>query len=85
MKLVNYIKDVYIELVEKVSWPSWAELQRSAIVVMVASAIIATVIFVMDFGFKNLVVQNFHSSFFLNSISLAITREVRFNGQLIWI
>ena len=54
MKLVNYIKDVYIELTEKVSWPSWSELQSSAIVVMVASAIIATAISLMDLGFKNL-------------------------------
>ena len=54
MKLVNYIKDVYVELTEKVSWPSWSELQSSAIVVMIASAIIATAISVMDLGFKTL-------------------------------
>ena len=54
MKLVNYIKDVYNELTQKVSWPSWSELQSSAIVVMIASAIIATAISIMDFGFKNL-------------------------------
>jgi len=54
MKLVNYIKDVYNELTEKVSWPTWSELQSSAIVVMVASAIIATAISLMDLGFKNL-------------------------------
>ena len=54
MKLVNYIKDVYNELTQKVSWPSWSELQSSAIVVMIASAIIATAISVMDLGFKNL-------------------------------
>jgi preprotein translocase subunit SecE len=54
MKLVNYIKDVYTELTEKVSWPSWSELQSSAIVVMIASAIIATAISVMDLGFKSL-------------------------------
>ncbi|MFT5748943.1 MAG: preprotein translocase subunit SecE [Ancylomarina sp.] len=54
MKLVNYIKDVYNELTQKVSWPSWPELQSSAIVVMIASAIIATVISVMDLGFKTL-------------------------------
>jgi preprotein translocase subunit SecE len=54
MKLVNYIKDVYNELTQKVSWPSWPELQSSAIVVMIASAIIATAISIMDFGFKNL-------------------------------
>ena len=54
MKLVNYIKDVYNELTQKVSWPSWSELQSSAIVVMIASAIIAIAISVMDFGFKTL-------------------------------
>jgi len=54
MKLVNYIKDVYNELTEKVSWPSWPELQSSAIVVMIASAIIAAAISVMDLGFKSL-------------------------------
>ncbi len=54
MKLVNYIKDVYNELTQKVSWPSWPELQSSAIVVMIASAIIAIAISVMDLGFKSL-------------------------------
>jgi preprotein translocase subunit SecE len=54
MKLKIYFEEVYKELVQKVSWPSWSELQSSAIVVMIASAIIASVIFAMDFGFKNL-------------------------------
>jgi len=38
----------------KVTWPSWKELQGSAILVMVSSLIIALVVAVMDFGFKNL-------------------------------
>ena len=54
MKIVNYIKEVYTELTQKVSWPTWSELQSSAIVVMIATVIISTVIFVMDFGFKNM-------------------------------
>nr|WP_320120579.1 preprotein translocase subunit SecE [uncultured Marinifilum sp.] len=54
MKLKIYIEEVYKELVQKVSWPSWSELQSSAIVVMIASTIIALAIFVMDLGFKNL-------------------------------
>jgi preprotein translocase subunit SecE len=52
-KVVDYIKESYDELVHKVSWPSWAELQNSAIVVSVASLIIALVVFLMDFTFKN--------------------------------
>jgi preprotein translocase subunit SecE len=54
MRIKNYLKEVYKELVEKVSWPSWSELQSSAAVVMVASAIIALSIFVMDYGFRTL-------------------------------
>ena len=53
-KFINYLKESYIELTKKVSWPSWNDLQNSAILVMVASVIIAAVVFVMDFGFQHL-------------------------------
>ena len=52
-KVTSYIKESYTELVEKVSWPSWDELQDSVVVVMIASLIIALIIFVMDFGFQS--------------------------------
>ena len=55
MKVIAYIKDAYNELVHKVSWPTRVELQESSIVVMVASLIIAVVIFAMDFVFQHLV------------------------------
>ena len=51
---VTYIKESYDELMNKVSWPSWSELQSSSIVVAIASVIIALIIFVMDSGFKSL-------------------------------
>ncbi len=54
MKLINYIKDSYKELVQKVAWPSMKSLQSSTIVVMVASIIIALVIMLIDFTFENL-------------------------------
>jgi preprotein translocase subunit SecE len=38
--------------VEKVSWPTWPELQSSAVVVMIASLIIAIMILAMDSSFK---------------------------------
>lgn len=47
------LKESYNELVNKVSWPSWSQLQNSAIIVMIASAIIALVVFVIDFAFGN--------------------------------
>jgi preprotein translocase subunit SecE len=50
----TYIKESYAELVHKVSWPSVSELQSSAIVVMVASIIIALVVMAMDFTFEHL-------------------------------
>ncbi len=54
MRIVNYFKNSYNELVHKVTWPSWSELQSSAIVVMVASIIFALVILAMDLVFENL-------------------------------
>jgi preprotein translocase subunit SecE len=56
-KVVNYIRESYDELTHKVSWPTWAELQGSAIVVSVASLIIAILVFAMDEVFRNILVQ----------------------------
>jgi len=52
-KVTSYIKESYVELVEKVSWPTWSELQDSVVVVMIASLIIAVIIFIMDFGIQS--------------------------------
>jgi len=46
--ITEYIKESYIELTEKVTWPTWRELSNSAMVVLVAAIIIALVIFGMD-------------------------------------
>ena len=51
-KIKLYIEDAFEELVHKVSWPTWNELQSSAIVVMIASMIIALMIFSMDAVFQ---------------------------------
>lgn len=50
-KIQNYFREVYTELVLKTSWPTRAELQSSAMIVMVASLIIAVIIFGMDISF----------------------------------
>ena len=55
MKIKSYISDVYNELVNKVTWPTWSELQSSATIVMIASVIIALCIFAMDFSFRHIV------------------------------
>ncbi|MDC0249518.1 preprotein translocase subunit SecE [Flavobacteriales bacterium] len=57
-----YIKESYDELMNKVSWPSWSELQSSSIVVAIATIIIALIIYAMDSVFSN--VLNVFYSFF---------------------
>ena len=49
--IIQYIEESFSELVHKVTWPTWNQLQSSAIVVLVASLIFALIIFVMDFVF----------------------------------
>jgi len=51
-KVRAYFDEVYDELVNKVTWPSWPELQESAIIVMIATVIFAVVVFAMDFAFQ---------------------------------
>lgn len=47
-KIKSYILETYDEMKHKVSWPTWTELRGSAIVVSIASLIIALVILLMD-------------------------------------
>ena len=54
MKFKLYLQEAYDELVHKVTWPTWKELQSSALVVMVASLIISLIIFAMDQSFRNI-------------------------------
>lgn len=56
-KVVTYFRESYDELMHKVSWPTWSELQGSAIVVSIASLIIAFVVFLMDESFRNILLQ----------------------------
>jgi len=52
--MMIYIQEAYKELIHKVTWPSWKELQGSAILVMVSSLLIAAVVALMDLAFKNI-------------------------------
>ncbi len=54
MRIVNYVKESYKELVQKVSWPTFSQLQSSTIVVMIASLLFAIVVLVMDLSFENI-------------------------------
>ena len=51
-KIVAYVRDSYKELVYKVSWPSKEELSGSTVIVLIASLIIALIVFGMDSLFE---------------------------------
>ena len=53
-KIINYVKESYNELVNKVSWPTRQQVTSSSVVVLSASVIIALVILVMDLAFGNI-------------------------------
>ena len=57
----EYIKESYVEMTEKVTWPTWRELQSSAVLVLVAAIIIALLIFGMD-QVIGLLLNKFYSS-----------------------
>ena len=61
-KKESYIKSSYDELVNKVSWPTWSELQNSSVVVAIASIIIALIIYLMDQTFSS-ILNVFYSLF----------------------
>ena len=54
MKFVENLKESYNELVYKVSWPTRKELSKSAVLVLIASIILALIVWLMDFGFESL-------------------------------
>jgi len=60
--IVGYLKEVNNEWMHKVSWPTWSELQNSAIVVSVASLLIAIVVYLMDVSFST-ILEKFYGLF----------------------
>ena len=54
VNIKGYLEETFNELWYKVSWPTWDELQSSAIVVAIASCMIAIVIYIMDKTFSGI-------------------------------
>ena len=59
--VVQFVKESYEEMTQKVTWPTWGELLNSAVLVLVASFIIAIVVFAMDKG-STFVLDTFYKS-----------------------
>jgi len=53
-KFINYCKESYAELTQKVTWPTWEKLQSSALLLMLVMALLAAVLFLIDFAFEHL-------------------------------
>ena len=47
-KISTYFKDSYRELTEKVTWPTWNQLQQSTMIVIVATLVITAIVALMD-------------------------------------
>jgi len=53
-KIGSYFSESYKELVEKVTWPNWIQLQQSTVIVLIATLFVTAIVFVMDFASRNL-------------------------------
>lgn len=51
-RVKDYIAASYDELMHKVSWPTWEELQSSTMLVLVSSVIFSVAVALTDFGLK---------------------------------
>jgi len=47
-KVSAYFSESYKELVEKVTWPTWPQLQQSTLIVLIATLLVTVVVGVMD-------------------------------------
>ncbi|MBL7765044.1 MAG: preprotein translocase subunit SecE [Chitinophagaceae bacterium] len=61
-KIFNYFEQAYDELIHKVTWPTWSELQQSTLITLVSVLLLTGLIFLMD-GSSELVFENFYKFF----------------------
>lgn len=52
-KISTYFRDSFKELTEKVSWPTWPQLQQSTMIVLAATLVITLIVLAMDTVFGN--------------------------------
>jgi len=47
-KIATYFRESYKELMEKVTWPTWTQLQQSTMIVIAATIVITALVSGMD-------------------------------------
>jgi len=50
--LISYVKDSFDEVMNKVTWPKYEELQSTTVLVLVASVIFGITVFAIDYLFE---------------------------------
>jgi preprotein translocase subunit SecE len=53
-KVSHYISESWKEMIEKVTWPTWNQLQQSTVIVLGATVVITALVGVMDLASQNL-------------------------------
>ncbi|HMJ46117.1 MAG TPA: preprotein translocase subunit SecE [Ferruginibacter sp.] len=48
-KISVFVRESYREMMEKVSWPKWEQLQQSTMIVLGATLFITAIVALMDF------------------------------------
>ncbi len=61
-KIVNYFEQAYDELIHKVTWPTWSELQQATLITLISIILLTLIIFAMD-GSSELVFETFYKFF----------------------
>lgn len=54
-KFGSYIQEAYDELVHKVTWPTWDELQQTTVIVLVALAITTMIMLGMNIASEKVI------------------------------
>ena len=52
-KFTDFVKESYIELTQRVSWPKWEQLTQSTVIVLGATVFITILVGIMDFAANN--------------------------------
>lgn len=53
-KFINYCKESFVELTEKTTWPTWENLTKHSLLVLITTVMLAAVLWVVDFAFQKL-------------------------------
>jgi preprotein translocase subunit SecE len=61
-KIFNYFEQAFDELIHKVSWPTWSELQQSTLITLIGIIILTLLMLLMD-GSSQIVFENFYKLF----------------------